>query len=127
MQPPLNASMNVKPVFTFWSAVLFGFCSIAADNDCHHPDLVSSRRLQATFETAQVYARTCRRVEGCHTGVTGIGAVAGHQAAGGSHGIAQALSGLFVVLRVATLMFMFGALNIVRYLREAHRTDTSMS
>lgn len=124
---PMNAARNVKPVFTFWSDVLFGWCSITVDNACHHPDLVPSRRLQAAFETAQVYARTCRRVEGCHTGATGIGAVAGHQSAGGSHGIAKALSGLFVVLRVVISMFMFGALNIVRYLREADRADTSMS
>lgn len=127
MQTPLDASTDVKPVFTFSPDVCFSISSISTGNDCQPLDLVKSRRLQATFETAQVYARTCRRVEGCHTGVTGIGAVAGHQAAGGSHGIARALVGLFVVLRVATSMFMFGALNIARYPREADRTDTSMS
>ena len=101
-------------------------CS-ASKKGCPNVDLVESRRQQATFEPAQVYARTCRRVEGCHTGVTGIGAVAGHQAAGGTHGMARALQGLFVVLRVAASMFMFGALNIMQYLCEVARADTSMS
>ena len=126
MKTPLDTSMNVKPVFTFSSDAHFSVSSTGTDHDCQS-DLVQSRRLQATFETGHVYARTCRRVEGCHTGVTGIGAVAGHQAAGGTHGIALALLGLFVVLGVAASMFMFGALNIVRCLREADRTDTSMS
>ena len=127
MQTSRDDSRNVKPVFTFPSEKFFKGSSSAVREDCHHPDLVESRRQQATFESAQVNARTWSGVEGCHTGATGIGAVAGHQIAGGSHGIARANSDLFVGLTVAVRMFVFGALNIMRYLREVAGTDTSMS